>query len=659
MAKRPDKSKIGTILSGLLKEIEPDFPACSSCGFIRALNWLTPEKVAFKQSEIEASILKQRLKKHEHRITPDIVHALVSHAVTQGNLESQPVEQHGFGTFVRKSLECFGITKELMHKLGINCGCEEREKRWNKNIPFPRMSSKKKNCTGCSKSKKLTAVKVPEVREQEKPSGTLQFVWCYWHRGAKQDELRFSMRSVEKHYHGQATFLVIGDRPPWYDGPLIEQERIPRNKSKGFRRGLRDVLAKMETLSRHPDVDDDFVWMMDDVFMVQDTTREQLKVARGFRKIGSSRINGWQSVKTDTGNRLREMGKSAIDCATHLPHYVEKKKLAELFQVFNPLEETFLWEVAYQNFHGHVFEKHDPFLRRVKTVQDDQWYDRISKRSHFLNIYSGGWGANLRNWLLDRFPERHLNEHGDVWRYESLDEPIPLERHYLLVQSAYNEEEFSRDRLALTKTWLIPSLQGQTTKVVVQVSVCEEDPLLAERKEAFLSSGHEVEFVYRDPSNVPLHLDNVRNRDPWGIPVGPRVAISRIDDDDAIPNDFFELTQLTANNCRWSEALLHWPKGYVLMDGVLYRSNRPGNQFCTMLSSSGLHPHRDLHWKLPNTFPVVTVNPSRGWVWVRHKLALTETREIHLGKKASPPNMTRWSIDFTKQRQPCLAPVNT
>ena len=251
--------------------------------------------------------------------------------------------------------------------------------------------------------------------------------------------------------------------------------------------------------------------------------------------------------------------------------------------------------------------------------------------------------------MLDRFPERHLGEHGDIWRYENLDEPPPLDHHYLLVQSAYNEEALSRERLALTSEWLIPSLQAQNKKVVVQVSLCKDDPLLAERMEVFLSCGHKVEFVYRDRSDVPVHEGNVSNNDPWDIPVGPRVAASRVDDDNAIPNDFFEITQITAANCELSEAILQWPKGYVLIDRVLYRSSRPGNHFCTMLSSCGLHPYIDLHWKLPNTFPVVTVDQSRGWVCVHPDHDVADARQNYVGNRASPMVMSRWPMAFSQR----------
>jgi len=472
----------------------------------------------------------------------------------------------------------------------------------------------------------------------------LQFVWCYFHRAAAQDELRFSMRSIEKNFQGEVEFLVIGDRPPWYDGPFIDCPRI--RKGGGFRRGLHDVLNKMSVLSEHEDVRDEFVWMMDDVFMVRPTTYRQMITPRAAGNIGIKKYNGWQTVKTNTGKRLRENGLPFRDYATHLPHHVHKSKLQELFQEWDPLTETFLWEVAYNNFHKHVPAKHDPFLRRIKKEKTPEWYDGISEKSHFLNIYARGWGGDLRGWLFDRFPDRHKGEIGQIHRYKRLDQIPEVDDYFLIIQSAYNDEELSRNRLRMTERWLIPSLRGQTQKVKVRVSVCEDDPILEERMEAFRSCGHEVSFVYRDRSEVPLHVDNIHGVEDWGIPSGIRTVVSRIDDDDAIPIDFFELTLKRATECPWDSAVLEWTNGYVWINGTLYRSFRKGNQFCTVVSMTGMQPHQDLHWKLSSTLPVMRVNQSRGWCWVRHEDTIVEVRDIHIGKKASPPNKSRWAVDF-------------
>ena len=67
---------------------------------------------------------------------------------------------------------------------------------------------KPKPCSGCLGPKRRTT----------KGSHDLQFVWPYWHGGANGDEIRFSVRSVEKFFEGSAKCTIIGDKPPWFTG---------------------------------------------------------------------------------------------------------------------------------------------------------------------------------------------------------------------------------------------------------------------------------------------------------------------------------------------------------------------------------------------------------------------------------------------------------
>lgn len=503
---------------------------------------------------------------------------------------------------------------------------------------------KPKPCGGCGgASKKKPANKaaiVPESRQFPEREG-LQFVWCYWHGGAKSDELRWSMRSVEANYQGACKFLVIGDRPPWYDGPVIEQQR--QKHGKGFERGLRDVLLKMHTISRHPDVDAEFVWMMDDVFLIRPTGKQDLQVARYSSDIGEPDKNRWQKIKAATAKRLRRNGLQALDYATHLPHFVQKQKLAKLFETWDPLKHVFLWEVAYQNTFSKNTAPHRPFLSRIKKQYNQEWYNRTANRSTFLNVQGSAWGNDLRNWMVDRFRKPHTDEIGMRPRTVNLIEPRQPEDHICLIQSAYDDGSVSEYRLRIAEQTVIPSLRSQTRKVKVQVSLCEYDPLQEERRRMWLSCGHEVGFVYRESAVTESDLYS----DPWYLPEG-RNLIQRCDDDDILPVDFFELTHLTASHIKYETALLTWPNGYVWHAGKLHRLSHRYNQFCSIVSNDHrLHPHRYGHRQFEGAIPSVAVEHSRGWVWVRHDVTISDTKPRYLRQDGGQPNLKRWPVDIT------------
>lgn len=513
---------------------------------------------------------------------------------------------------------------------------------WSQKQSTGEYKPRPKPCGGCGGAKTKPANKaaiVPESRQFPERDG-LQFVWCYWHGGAKSDELRWSMRSVEANYQGQCKFLIIGDRPPWHGGPVIEQRR--QKHGKGFERGLRDVLLKMHTLSRHPDVCSEFVWMMDDVFLIKPTTKEDLKVARYSGQIGSQDKNRWQKIKGATARRLERNGFPSLDYATHLPHFINKNKLAELFETWDPLKHVFLWEVAYQNSFAERSDKCTPFLSRIKKTYNKDWYDRASKRATFLNCAGNAWGDNLRNWMIEKFDNRHTGEIGMKPRKTVVIEPKKPDSQVCLIQSAYSDYNLSKYRLEISNKTVIQSLKFQSIKIDVQISMCVSDPFKDERIKAFESTGHKVKIIWR---NTAVSNDDLYS-DPWEIPMG-RCLTHRCDDDDIIPNDYFELTRLTASNIRLEEALLTWPNGYVLHENKLYRVNHRYNQFISIVSNNGLHPHKYGHKQFAGAIKSIAVNNSRGWVWVRHSDTISDTKPRYLKQNGGQPNLKRWPVDIT------------
>jgi len=526
----------------------------------------------------------------------------------------------GLGDLVELGLNAVGITEDRVKKVTgkDDCGCKKRKAALNKLVPFG----------------------VPEEPQEDCTPDELQFIWVYWDGGAGLDELRYSMRSVEKNYQGKAKLTIIGDRPIWFKGHVIRQSRVNVG-DRGFQRGLRDVLAKMDTLSRHPDVQDEFVWMMDDVFMVQPCTYADLVIPRAGGRIRSSKHNRWQAIKTNTAARLERNGHTTYDYGTHLPHHVEKAKLAEMFKVWKPLDHLFLWEVVYGNLYRGKPQSHVPFLRRTKDQHSNVTYNRWARQNSFFNLAQNGWGNQIRNWLIDRFPERAAGEVGALpVHMSSKARNEPIDEHIILIQSAYDDEVVSRDRLDLSRKTVFPSLQQQTRPAKLQVSVCEDDPLLADRKSMFESTGHAVEYVY----NSPATLDTLRDHK-WNLPVGPRNLVGRVDDDDILPTDFCRISQEKAPYCDVN-GLLVWPNGYVFYEGEFYRKNHPGNQFCALVSREGLGPHEHAHRSYVKAWPVLYANVSRGWVWVRHDGALTGTMARYRRNKGTKLNTRRFPYDF-------------
>lgn len=515
------------------------------------------------------------------------------------------------------------------------------EQLWNRQQQTGEYKPVSKPCGGCNKTEALQPAEVPN-RAAIEPDGTTQFIWCYWHAGAKSDELRWSMRSVEQNFQGRASFLVIGDRPPWYDGPWIQQPRI-QTDSKGFTRGLRDVLAKMETLSRHPDVAESFVWMMDDVFLTKPVALAELQIPRHAGPIKDSKRNRWQKIKTNTRNRLLRNGFPGNDYATHAPHFAEKAKLRELFQTWNPLGHIFLWEVAYQNtFAGERAQQSVNWLSRTRKQYSEEWYRNAKP---ILNVCANGWGETIRNALVNMFPDEHTGEMGMKPRAAIRIKPEPVKDHWLLIQSAYRDEQLSSYRLEISEHTSLQALAAQTRQPKVKLAVHAFDPHKHARIAAFAAVCEHLEVLELDYAISERSVYGVD----WQLPEG-RNLVSRIDDDDIISRDFCEITRLSADRCIYQFAVLDWPCGYVWHRGKLHRLRAPGNQFISVVADGGQNPHMSPHKSLHSAWPAVTVEQSRGWVWVRHRQTITDTRPKYLAQSGGKPNLRRWPVDITSKK---------
>lgn len=261
-----------------------------------------------------------------------------------------------------------------------------RKQRTGEYIPQP------KGCGGCIEVKRRVDV--------------VQFVYPYWHGGANGDELKYSVRSVEKNFMGRAHITLVGDRPPWFKGHVIQQQRVGRHMPN---RAFRDMLAKMWTIATHPEIHDDFIWMMDDIYLIKPVGLEDLATPRAEKWSGQA-DNSWQVRKQNTMRVLSDNGYQTNDYATHLPHHAEKQKLREMYQRFDLAQNTLLWEVLYGNIYRGTPQRSRPFLARVQKRSDTAGYFKMTGTASVFNHTESAWCEGLRNFLDKLFPEPASNE---------------------------------------------------------------------------------------------------------------------------------------------------------------------------------------------------------------------------------------------------------
>ncbi len=228
----------------------------------------------------------------------------------------------------------------------------------------------------------------------------MQFVWPYWDGGAQADELRWSIRSVETFFQGKAKITIIGDKPDWYHGHVINKKRVPHTKPN---RAFRDMLGKVFYIATHAEIDSECVWMMDDIYFLKPFTLDDIKTPRA-EPWRPDESNSWQKRKTASMEALVARGLTQHDYATHLPHWLEKDKLRAMFDDFNLHEHTMLWEVLYGNVYRGTPQRTRPFFARFQHQADKETYKRLTANTTVINNTEPAWCDGLHDFLAELLP---------------------------------------------------------------------------------------------------------------------------------------------------------------------------------------------------------------------------------------------------------------
>jgi hypothetical protein len=180
----------------------------------------------------------------------------------------------------------------------------------------------------------------------------MQFV--YLCRSGENEELRYSIRSVEK-FFPEAEIVVVGDPPEWYRGERIY---VQQNKNK-----YANARNNLLTICESSIIKDSFVVMNDDFYIIDSVNKiEYFYSGLLQEKIKSyyetSPKNFYISKLVGLQKKLKSLGvRKPLDYELHVPFAVEKDKLRIAIDHDN------LWRSVY----GNLFQVGGVQSRDVKV----------------------------------------------------------------------------------------------------------------------------------------------------------------------------------------------------------------------------------------------------------------------------------------------------
>jgi hypothetical protein len=241
----------------------------------------------------------------------------------------------------------------------------------------------------------------------------MQFLYFYILGPDNGEELRYSIRSVVQNFQGEARITIIGERPNWYNGHFIP---LPSKKRRNERDAFLDTQRKVVVASTHHEIDDEFAWIMDDVYILQPVTIEDLKQPRvdPWYRVKSNKL--WHRLIANTFAALKANGKPNHQYATHLPHHFEKQKLVELFRHYDYPKNLYIFENLYGNHfridpcpYGATWEgvQYPQFLRRILSrPRRISEIEAATSGAFVLNYQASVYSKFMKQFLESKFPTK-------------------------------------------------------------------------------------------------------------------------------------------------------------------------------------------------------------------------------------------------------------
>lgn len=186
----------------------------------------------------------------------------------------------------------------------------------------------------------------------------IDIVYPYISSTAKWQELKYSIRSIKKHFGELGKIWIIGDYPEWLNEEFYY---IPHVRTLGINLPkCYDAGSKMLTIINHPDISENFIYSSDDVYFLRDISSADINKPYcwgHFNEMNFIPHTKHEQLKWSTKLALEAYGFSdVISGETHLPRYFNKRKMQLIFDEFNPIENRLLTNTLYLNYYREQSE---------------------------------------------------------------------------------------------------------------------------------------------------------------------------------------------------------------------------------------------------------------------------------------------------------------
>ena len=246
---------------------------------------------------------------------------------------------------------------------------------------------------------------------------TICVVYPYLKDAAQGEELKLSLRSLEKNFKEKFMVVIVGDYEPWMSSEIWV---IP-SKGTSHKDGdqPKDIALKLSKVIAEARVPENFVWMNDDIYFINPVMLADIQTLKAMEDLGKIKRESGTPYRKNlwkTYDKLISMGiKTVWNYGTHLPFCFNKQKLAEMIDKFNMLKESYLTTTLYHNI---FFKDFRPMLISAKWDNmkigiykpwksiNKTLFEQFITEKKFLNNSQTGFDDEIMKLLKKMFPDK-------------------------------------------------------------------------------------------------------------------------------------------------------------------------------------------------------------------------------------------------------------
>jgi hypothetical protein len=239
----------------------------------------------------------------------------------------------------------------------------------------------------------------------------------YLHNESKWNELKYSLRSIDKHLKEDYRVVIVGDCPDW----VKNVTHIPHTRNHHIEEtSTFDAVSKLILYLNHESSSEYFIRMYDDIYLLQDVTISDIDVIRAMYDINGFPADGksvWFEQLKRTMLILKKNGLTTWNTETHMPEYFKKNNMLSIIDVFKPLENRLLTSTLYFNV-LYSYLGLEPIIEKrthgAKFYGDKREWNYPPEADPaeccvgklFLNHNNAGLTDKLKAFIEHKFPEK-------------------------------------------------------------------------------------------------------------------------------------------------------------------------------------------------------------------------------------------------------------